>query len=320
MVKNAVLENLGAWKLFVQVAGFRSFRSAAKALDADPSVVSRRIAQLEEALGFRLFDTSGQTLALTENGRRALCTISPLLDIADKTFADIREGVVRPKRQLHILASAGFQNAFLWRATARFRLIHPDTSFWIETFRQGDSFFDQLGHGVDVIVTSFRQENPNLYLRRVSRHQKVCVASPALVERHGPFEAPRDLEKVPLSANVHFLRSLSFRRGDEVEDGPRHFAMLTDNSSFLADWAAAGCGIFVGCPSTIAADRIRDRRLLRVCQDWSLPLLEGWAYASLSEAMNPNSLIVTFLDFLEALNRVVLEDARTVVGEAGDAM
>lgn len=319
MVKNAVVENLGAWKLFVQVAGFRSFRSAAKALDADPSVVSRRIAQLETALGFRLFDTSGQTLVLTEDGRRALRTIAPLLDIAEKTFADIREGVVRPKRQLHILASAGFQNAFLWRATARFRLLHPDTTFWIETFRQGDSFFDQLGHGVDIIVTSFRQENPNLYLRRVSRHQKVCVASPVLVERHGPFETPRDLERVPLSANVHFLRSLSFRRGDEVADGPRHFAMLTDNSSFLADWAA-GCGIFVGCPSTIAADRIRDRRLVRVCKDWSLPLLEGWAYASLAEAMNPNSLIVTFLDFLEALNRVVLEDARTVVDATCDAM
>ena len=316
---NAVLENLNAWKLFVRVAGFRSFRSAAKAFDEDPSVVSRRIAQLETALGFRLFDTSGQTLVLTEDGRRALRTIAPLLDIAEKTFADIREGVVRPKRQLHILASAGFQNAFLWRATARFRLLHPDTTFWIETFRQGDSFFDQLGHGVDIIVT-FRQENPNLYLRRVSRHQKVCVASPVLVERHGPFETPRDLERVPLSANVHFLRSLSFRRGDEVADGPRHFAMLTDNSSFLADWAAAGCGIFVGCPSTIAADRIRDRRLVRVCKDWSLPLLEGWAYASLAEAMNPNSLIVTFLDFLEALNRMVLEDARTVVGEAGDAM
>ena len=89
---------------------------------------------------------------------------------------------------------------------------------------------EQLGHGVDIIVTSFRQENPNLYLRRVSRHPKVCVASPALAEREGPFEKLQDLGKVPLSANVHFLRSISFRRGDEVADGPRHFAMLTDNS------------------------------------------------------------------------------------------
>ena len=69
-MRNGVLENLGAWKLFIRVAGFRSFRSAAKALDEDPSVVSRRIAQLESALGFRLFDTSGQSLVLTENGRR----------------------------------------------------------------------------------------------------------------------------------------------------------------------------------------------------------------------------------------------------------
>ena len=96
--------------------------------------------------------------------------------------------------------------------------------------------------------------------------------------------------------------------------------MLTDNSSFLADWAAAGCGIFVGCPSTIAADCIREGRLVQVCKEWSLPLLEGWAYASLAEALNPNSLIVTFLDFLEALNRVVLEDAKAVVETSGDAV
>lgn len=319
-MRNGVLENFNAWKLFVRVAGFRSFRSAAKAFGEDPSVVSRRIAQLETALGFRLFDTSGQSLVLTEAGRRALRTISPFLDIADKTIADIREGVVRPKRQLHILASAGFQNAFLWRATARFRLIHPDTSFWIETFRQGDSFFDQLGHGVDIIVTSFRQENPNLYLRRVSRHPKICVASPAFIERHGPFETPSDLGKVPLSANVHFLRSLSFRRGGEVVEKPLRFSMLTDNSSFLADWAAAGYGVFVGCPSTIAADRIRERRLEAVCKGWSLPILEGWAYASLAEALNPDSLIATFLDFLESLNRIVLEDAKKVVANRGDAV
>ena len=90
-MRNCVLDNLDVWKLFVRVAGFRSFRSAAKAFGEDPSVENRRIAQLEAALGFRLFDTSGQSLVLTEAGRRALRTISPLLDIAD-----IREGVVRP--------------------------------------------------------------------------------------------------------------------------------------------------------------------------------------------------------------------------------
>ena len=59
---------------------------------------------------------------------------------------------------------------------------------------------------------------------------------------------------------------------------------------------------------------------MQVCKEWSLPLLEGWAYASLAEALNPNSLIVTFLDFLEALNRVVLEDAKAVVETSGDAV
>lgn len=311
-----VLDNLNAWKLFLRVAGFRSYRSAASALGMDPSVVSRRIGQLENALKIQLFDTSGQYLRLTEEGRRVLRTIAPLIDIADKTIADIRNGAVRPKRQLHILASAGFQNAFLWRATAQFRLIHPEVSFWIETFRQGDSFFDQLGYGVDIIVTSFRQENPNLYLRRVSRHPKVCVASPGFVLRHGPFNHPHDLLHVPLAVNVHFLRSISFTKDNVVIDDRPHFAMLTDNSSFLADWAAAGYGVFVGCPSTIAAEGILEKRLQSVCSDWSLPVLEGWAYASYKDAQNPDSLIVSFLDFLASHNNEVLADAKQSMEQA----
>jgi len=46
---------MGAVELFVRVAELRSFRAAGDALAVPRSTVSRRVAELESALGTRLF-------------------------------------------------------------------------------------------------------------------------------------------------------------------------------------------------------------------------------------------------------------------------
>lgn len=271
-------------------------------------------------MGVSLFDTSGRYLKLTEHGRAAIRAIEPLISHANEAIQEIRNGESRPAQQLHILASAGFQNAFLWRAIAKYRELHPDICFWVETFRQGDSFFDQLGHGVDIIVTAFFQDNADLYIRKVSSHLKICVASPGFEQRTGGIASPEALHWMPLAANVHFLRGLTLtHQSGRIFSKRLPYAMIGDNSSFLADWAAAGHGVFLGCPSTIAADLIREGRLKRVLPDWSLPPLEGWAYASATACRTPNSAILPFLDFLAAQNAYIVNDASGVISVPSDS-
>ncbi len=313
----SIVNDLSAWRLFLESAKYRSFRKAALSADADPSSVSRRIAQLEENLGVALFDASGRYLKLTEHGRMALRVIEPLIAQANEALKEIQSGELKPTRQLHVLASAGFQNAFLWRAIAQYGEQHPDIHFWVETFRQGDSFFDQLGHGVDIIVTAFFQDNANLHIRKVSSHAKVCVASPGFVKRAGGIASPEDLRRLPLAANVHFMRSLTLtHQSGRIFTERFPYAMICDNSSFLADWAAGGHGVFLGCPSTIAADFIREGRLQRILADWSLSVLEGWAYASAGSCLAPSSPILPFLDFLAVKNTEVIADARHALAAA----
>jgi DNA-binding transcriptional LysR family regulator len=64
----AVLRDLNKLNTFVRVAQRRSFTKAAAELRTTPSVVSKRMKELEESLGFSLLNRSTHGLVLTEAG------------------------------------------------------------------------------------------------------------------------------------------------------------------------------------------------------------------------------------------------------------
>ena len=70
---------VGAVELFVRVAELRSFRGAADALGVPRSTVSRRISELERALGTRLLQRTTRRVELTSAGKTYLHACSPAL-------------------------------------------------------------------------------------------------------------------------------------------------------------------------------------------------------------------------------------------------
>ena len=86
---------------FVTVAELRSFSAAGQRLALTPSAVSQLVAELEGAVGFRLFDRSTRKVAVSSAGRDFLGPAQTALDQlrrADTAAADVRNratGVVR---------------------------------------------------------------------------------------------------------------------------------------------------------------------------------------------------------------------------------
>lgn len=86
---------------FVTVAELRSFSAAGQRLALTPSAVSQLVAELETAVGFRLFDRSTRKVAVSSAGRDFLGPAHTALDHlrrADTAAADVRNraaGVVR---------------------------------------------------------------------------------------------------------------------------------------------------------------------------------------------------------------------------------
>src|SRR5215468_616584 len=71
--------DLSAVELFVRVAELRSFRAAGDALGVPRSTVSRRVAELESALGTRLFHRTTRHVDLTSAGKTYLRACGPAI-------------------------------------------------------------------------------------------------------------------------------------------------------------------------------------------------------------------------------------------------
>lgn len=76
---------------FLAVAATASFSQAAEQLHLTQPAISKRIAQLEQLLGVRLFDRIGRQVSLTESGARLLPRAQRILREIEETTRAIRD-------------------------------------------------------------------------------------------------------------------------------------------------------------------------------------------------------------------------------------
>ena len=118
--------DLNALADFHLVAGHGGFGRASRAGRRSKATLSRRIAELEEALGVRLIERNAKGLELTEAGQQLLSrTVGPLHEVTD-AIASTREGTGKVAGWLRIAAPILFSQLAMGRLCAEFRARHPD--------------------------------------------------------------------------------------------------------------------------------------------------------------------------------------------------
>lgn len=95
-------------RYFAVVAEENNMSRAAQRLFMSQPPLSRHIRQLEERLGVTLFVRHTKGLTLTEEGRRVLDIVRPLLEMQEKTYATLRQVAQSGERVLRL----GFSTAF----------------------------------------------------------------------------------------------------------------------------------------------------------------------------------------------------------------
>ncbi len=137
---------------FVQVAELGNFSRAAERLGYSQPTVSVQIRQLEEELGFRLFDRIGHAVRLTDKGRDALkyaqqvcllCQQMSLDDPEDKT----RETLIR------IATADSLSASLLYECFPIIRENHPGIRLELTTAGTGDLFRLLDQNEVDLVCT-----------------------------------------------------------------------------------------------------------------------------------------------------------------------
>lgn len=111
---------------FVQTVASGSFSAAARALKKSQSTISVAVVNLEEDLGFALFDRRGRQPLLTEQGRRVLPQVQQILAASERLDAlatRLSEGV---EPRLSVAVSDFWQTDYHQRLLKQFEAHYPD--------------------------------------------------------------------------------------------------------------------------------------------------------------------------------------------------
>ena len=162
---------------FNLVARHGGFGRAARAAGRPKATLSRRVTELEAALGLRLFERGGRTLKLTEEGRALHERTSALLTDLDETAAAIASGGRSPRGRLRISAPLLFSQTAMGKLAAHFSRRYPEVRLEVTT---EDRPVDMIEEGFDLVIRVNPAADESLVGRAFLHDRLVVVASPAI--------------------------------------------------------------------------------------------------------------------------------------------
>src|SRR5215510_5198717 len=188
----AALRDLNKLNTFVRVAQRRSFTNAAAELRTRPSVVSKRMKELEAELGFRLINRTTHGLALTDAGEGLFAHCLQMLGELDDYVIERRNLETGPFGTLRVQVTNDFARAILAPLTVRFVTKHPRIRIQLAVVPDN---FTSAEDGVDVILSSRKPAVPGVIGHDLCAVRHVICASPKYLQKAGHPKAPQDLRE-----------------------------------------------------------------------------------------------------------------------------
>jgi DNA-binding transcriptional LysR family regulator len=184
--------NLEDIEAFVAVAEHGSFAAAAKKLQRDPSVLSRRVSQLEVRLGVQLLVRTTRRVSLTDAGASYLKRAQVVLE--ELAVADLEASDKAATLKGRIRAT--FPNTFgrIWIAPLLPSFLAKHSQISIEASFT-DRFVDLVAEGFDVAVRVGVMRDSTLLLRKLAEHRTLLCAAPRYLAQRGTPRSPDDLAR-----------------------------------------------------------------------------------------------------------------------------
>lgn len=287
-------DDLVAMAVFVRVVEAHSFAAAAREMGLSKSVVSARIAKLEERLGVRLLHRTTRRLALTTEGVRFYERCARVVADADEATELVAGSNESPHGLLRVGAPSAFGQMHLAAPVAEFLRLHPHVRIDLQL---GDRIVDLVEAGLDVAIRVGRRiEGGSLLVRKLASDSAVACASAPYLRRAGLPWRPQDLVH-------HNCLGSSLLRGEQWEfktsEGIIELAgtgnLTSDSSVFLRQAALAGAGIAL-LPRWVVAGDLASGALRPVLEEFEH--MELAVYAVRPQSRLVPAKVTAFLDFL----------------------
>ncbi len=213
------MDTLTGMRLFNKVAETGSFSAAGRAIGLAPSSVSRQISALEDQLGTRLFNRTTRKLHLTEAGEIYHGHTERILSDIEEANAAVTELQEEPRGTLRINIPVVFGRRYIATTLPDFLDRYPELSVELQVT---DHFVDLIEEGADLAIRVGGLTNTSFIARKLIGIQRLLVASPGYIEKHGTPSSPEDL----LNHNCLRLR---------FSPGESHWELEHKNSGTVSD-------------------------------------------------------------------------------------
>jgi LysR family transcriptional regulator, nitrogen assimilation regulatory protein len=233
-----------AWKLFIDAAELGSLSKVALAYGTSQPHISRRISELEQECGGRLFERTGRGVMLTELGQRIVPKVRAWLASTDELTNDVRTSAGTPIGKVRIGSLPSTAHPLVSTLHKRLKERYPLIALSVRE-GQGAQLETWLDDGsVDVAIlyrTGASPANGDTYLVETSTYLVSAAGDPLTSRKTVPFSA---LHNLPL---VLFCRPSSWRNHLEQISAERKIsltvALEADSLSLQTHIVSAG-GIY----------------------------------------------------------------------------
>ncbi|MGR7923213.1 LysR family transcriptional regulator [Zobellella denitrificans] len=229
--------------LFAQVIELGSFSKAAEANSLANSVVSKRIARLEEELGSTLIHRTTRRLTLTEAGQVLYQRARLVAQSAQEAFDAVTGYSQALQGHIRMSVPTISGELLLAEAVAEFCELHPAISVDMSLENR---FVDLIGEGYDLVIRTGHLDDSSLIARHILDSRWTICAAPAYISRHGKPQAPEDLLQhncLIYSYQESGARDWLFSRQGEIYPLRVSGHFSTDNAAALRKAAIAGFGL-----------------------------------------------------------------------------
>jgi len=282
-----------AMALYVKVVENKSFSRAARREGVPVSTISRKISELEKALGVRLLERSTRQLRMTEIGQDYYQRCRRGLEEFETANLMVKDQQAEVSGRLRLSVPPSLSDVVFIPLIEAFQVLYPNA---IVNCLVTDRHVNHIEDGIDISLRVGDLKDSSLVARPLLRYRSVLVASPGYLKRAG---APSHPNELPLHALVAFSRweaAVTWVLENNGEAYKVNVQPRIAMNDFTGVQSAAVNGLGISeIPSIVCGQKLQDGSLVEVIPDWQFsPVTLSAVYPS---NRNLSRLVRLFKDF-----------------------
>ncbi|MCJ7871051.1 LysR family transcriptional regulator [Phaeobacter sp. J2-8] len=260
------MDKIDRMRAFALVAKHASFTTAAKRLGKSARLVSKYVADLEDALGVQLLNRTTRSVSLTDAGATYLAMCEPLLEGFDELEETVRNEQRSLRGVIRISAPTGFGSVRLAPSLAAFAAQHPEVDI---DLRLSDQRVSIIEEGLDLAVRIGPMRDSSLKVRQLGPMPLIVSAAPAYLERAGTPAHPNALPTHDCILDGNMTDPTIWRFNVDGAPVAIHLTgrLRANAPAATARLAIAGAGI-ARCPAYSVAEALQSGALIELFPEY----------------------------------------------------